>query len=291
MNHFGNQNPINAFLDALHQCLGSAPQDIEPDKIIRFDDKEGKPGNKACWAILFLGDIPSGAYGNWRTGIQDTWCAKSHKHISQEDREKLAAKISDLKKQRNFEIMDRQEKAAQKAKWIWDNSVEASPSHPYFIRKKIANFCARQRGHALVLPIIDINKQLSSLQFIGPYGEKRLLAGGKKSGNFIPIQSPTNHSRALICEGFATAATLAEFEPFAFVVAAIDAGNLESVAVNIRSILPHSEIVICADADPIGIDKARKAAMRANAYMAVPEFPPGTKGTDFNDLISLAGEK
>src|SRR5690606_22215971 len=57
-----NSDPYRSFLESLFCDIGSAPKTIEAEKIVRFDDAEGKPGNNACWAILFLGDRPAGAY-------------------------------------------------------------------------------------------------------------------------------------------------------------------------------------------------------------------------------------
>lgn len=289
MNYFGNTDPRCSFLETLFCDLGSAPKTIEPEKIIRFDDAEGKPGNNACWAILFLGAPAAGAYGNWRTGFQSTWHEKGSKSMTHEDRRQLRERIELAKRQREADRLKAQEEAITKAKRIWSESCSPTLTHPYLIKKKILPFSAKQKGNLLILPIIDGRGELTSLQFISPNGEKKLLSGGKKRGNHIPVNSPTHYFRLLICEGFATGATLAEAEPTAKVIAAVDAGNLESVAVHARANHPGLEIVICADADPVGLEKARKAAIRAGADMAVPEFPPGVKGTDFNDLVSLAG--
>lgn len=290
MNYFGSFDPYSSFLEALFRGLGSAPKTIEPEKIIRFDDADGKPGNNACWAILFLGEPPAGAYGNWRTGFQATWHVKSSKSMTDTERHQIIERVSLAKQQKKAETFKAQEKAAERGKRIWRESRAASLSHPYLIKKKILPCFARQKDNLLILPIINDARRLTSLQFIAPNGEKKLLSGGKKRGSYIPISSPVKTIRLLICEGFATGATLAEADPHAKVIAAIDAGNLELVAVFARATYPDLEIVICADADPIGLQKARTAAIRAGANIAVPEFPPGINGTDFNDLVSLAGD-
>lgn len=284
-----NSDPYRSFLESLFCDLGSAPKTIDAEKIVRFDDVDGKPGNNACWAILFLGDNPAGAYGNWKTGSQFTWHLRNRKNITDEDRQQLRARIELAKARREADISKIQAQAIIKAERIWSESRSASVSHPYLVKKKIQPYSARQKGNLLILPIIDNSGTLVTLQFISPNGEKKLLSGGRKHGNHIPINEPNIFSRLLICEGFATGATLAEGEPTAKVIAAVDAGNLEIVTLRARADHPDLEIVICADADPVGIEKARKAAIKAGADMAVPEFPAGIKGTDFNDLVSLAG--
>jgi putative DNA primase/helicase len=74
--------------------------------------------------------------------------------------------------------------------------------------------------------------------------------------------------------------------PDALVLSAIDAGNLHPVATEARRGWPDKELVICADADPIGEAKARHAAIAAGALVAVPEFPAGMEGSDWNDYIA-----
>ncbi len=114
-----------------------------------------------------------------------------------------------------------------------------------------------------------------------------MLTGGHKRGRFIPVHGERAARRIVIAEGFATAATLAETEPDALILAALDAGNLEPVAVEARRRHPNVEIIIAADADAVGIRKARAAALASGGLVAVPEFPPGAEGSDFNDLAAL----
>ncbi|MDZ7810641.1 MAG: toprim domain-containing protein [Arhodomonas sp.] len=101
-----------------------------------------------------------------------------------------------------------------------------------------------------------------------------LLSGGRKRGSLYPSGRPdARRLRVLICEGWATGATLAALEPNALVLAAIDAGNLRPVATARRE-WPDVEIVIAADTDEVGVDEARGAAVAAEALVAVPETSP-----------------
>ena len=154
-------------------------------------------------------------------------------------------------------------------------------------RKHVEPHGARQWNGLLCLPVVDFARAVWSLQFIEGNGSKRLLREGRKAGNHIPVQEPAEPNRLLLCEGWATGATLAEAEPEALVLAAIDAGNLEAVAVGARDRWPELAMVVCGDADPAGIEAANRAARAAGAMVALPEFPPGTTGTDFNDLAAV----
>ncbi|AHE99391.1 hypothetical protein THITH_15120 [Thioalkalivibrio paradoxus ARh 1] len=177
--------------------------------------------------------------------------------------------------------------AAERALRIWNAAKPADPGHGYLRRKGVEPHGAREHRGLLCLPVADFERALWSLQFIEASGFKRLLKGGRKAGRFIPVSEPQEPERLLLCEGWATGATLAEHKPEALVLAAIDAGNLPTVAVGARRCWPNLPMVICGDADPAGTEAANRAARAAGAEVAFPEFPPGAAGSDFNDLAAV----
>jgi len=139
--------------------------------------------------------------------------------------------------------------------------------------------------------LTDFTGALASLQFIEPDGTKRLLPGGRKQGYPCPWRHPPTF-QVILCEGGATGCTLAEDEPEALVLSAIDAGNLEPVAMGTRRRWPSAERVIAGDDDRLtpgnpGAAKARAAAMASGALLALPPWPEGAPDglTDFNDLV------
>jgi len=180
--------------------------------------------------------------------------------------------------------------AAGRALEIWEAAKPARPDHGYLRRKRVEPHGAREHKGLLCLPVVGFERALWTLQFIEAGGSKRLLKGGRKAGNFIPVHEPEEPARLLLCEGWATGTTLAEHEPEALVLAAIDAGNLEPVAVGARRRWPRLDMVICGDCDPPGIEAANRAAQAAGAMVALPEFPPGSEGTDYNDLAAVLAE-
>jgi putative DNA primase/helicase len=148
--------------------------------------------------------------------------------------------------------------AARSALRFWQSARTVRTVHPSLSRKRRQPHAARRSGKALFLPIVDLDGGMHSLQVITPAGQQTLLAGGRIAGNLIPVANRMpGAARVLICEGFATGCTLAEIEPDATVLAAIDAGNLERVAVEARRPWPNAELVVCADADPVGLRKGR----------------------------------
>jgi putative DNA primase/helicase len=181
--------------------------------------------------------------------------------------------------------------AAERALRIWNAAGPADTGQEYLRRKRVEPHGARQWNGLLCLPVVDFERVLWSLQFIEANGSKRLLRGGRKARNHIPVQEPAEPARLLLCEGWATGATLAEAEPEALVLAAIDAGNLAAVAVGARDRWPGLPLVICGDRDTAGIEAANRAARASGAMVAFPVFPPGATGTDFNDLAAVMAER
>ena len=122
--------------------------------------------------------------------------------------------------------------AAARAMAIWSAATPASPGHGYLRRKRVEPHGAREYRGLLCLPVVNFERALWSLQFIEADGSKRLLKGGRKAGNCIPVQEPDAPERLLVCEGWATGATLAEAEPAALVLT----GPADTALIRTRSL-------------------------------------------------------
>jgi putative DNA primase/helicase len=208
--------------------------------------------------------------------------------MSVADREQAYRRARFARKQAEASQRHREAVAANKASSIWSECCSADPAHPYLKAKGVSPLSARQRGDRLVLPLTDLRSQrITSLQYIWPDGTKRLLPDGKKRGCVIYVAGDIEQApRVLVAEGWATGATLSEMDPDALVLSAIDAGNLHPVATEVRRAWPDRGMVICADADPVGKAKGKEAAIAAGALIAVPEFPEGVEGSDWNDYVN-----
>ncbi len=68
------------------------------------------------------------------------------------------------------------------------------------------------------------------------------------------------------------------------VIAGLDAGNLESVAVEARKRYPSAEIIIAQDFDVIGRAKAKKAAIASHAKLLPPPTDLAPGDTDWWDV-------
>ena len=246
-----------------------------------------KPGTLNGWHILHLDAPASGAGGSWKTGQRVGWCGKRQSAFTASERAEIARRITEDRKRAQEAVEARHRAAAERAAHIWKQSAPASRNHPYLTKKQIGPSIARQRGDSLVLPVRDFSGALHGLQFIGPDGSKKFLPGMTKQAHFIPTGEQPDGSRPLwIAEGFATAATLAAMRPAVQVIAALDAGNLRSVAIEARRRWPDLALVIVPDFDAIGIRKGREAAEAARAMIlpAPASVPPGA--SDWNDVMA-----
>lgn len=193
------------------------------------------------------------------------------------------------------ETASKQTETAKKAAAILAQSTPAPDDHPYLVSKGIKAHDLTVYKDSLVVPLRDEDSNLHSLQFIDQAGKKRFLKDGRKIGCFHFIRGNSQDPRRLICEGFATAASLHESTGLTVIVA-FDAGNLEAVARAIRAKLPDKDLIFCADDDTgtpgnPGLTKAREAARAVGGLLAVPDFGPDRPdgASDMNDLSMVRG--
>ena len=206
-------------------------------------------------------------------------------------------------------LNEQYQRVSEQAYQILEMTTPTPDNHPYLFKKGIgANGVlfgsVLNYQNALIIPLTGIDKPfiggVQSLQFIKPDGQKRYLKGGKKAGGYYPIQW-IDDAPIVICEGFATGATLAEhYTPFSSVICAFDSGNLKAIAKAFRNQHPTAQIIIAGDNDHhterttgtnIGQQKAIEAAKSVNGIVSIPQFAPNEAGSDWNDryLIDIAG--
>jgi putative DNA primase/helicase len=293
MNH---ADAIRQFSDFIHRRTGAVGLDLVADgQLHRFDDPEGRRRNLACWYVLHLdGGKPAGVVGNWRTGEQSTWTASGGRELTPAERARTDALVAAAKAQRAQERGEAQEAARGRALRLWEHAEPATMDHPYLARKRVNGLALRVQGVALLVPLVDTAGNLHNLQTIMPDGRKRFLAGGRITGLFCPLGPAITPEtgRVFIAEGVATAATI-HAETRGPVVAAMNAGNLKPVALELRRALPDADLVIAADNDHgtpgnPGMTKAREAATAVHAGITWPRLPcgDGCTCTDFNDAAN-----
>ena len=264
---------------------------IADGKLHRFKTKGDH--NRNSWYVLFSSPPMAGAFGCWRRGTKETWCAREPGEFSQAQRIEVRRRWQEIERNRERTETERQKKARRVAAWIFKRAKPVT-AHAYLARKKVQPPGEiRQRGDKLVVPLRETSGELHSLQFIGTDGTKRFLSGGRVASCFFTLADKPD-GPLVIVEGVATGASIAEATGLA-VVAAMNAGNLLAVATALRAKWPQREIIIAGDNDQRtegnpGMTKAGEAAKAARAKLAVPQFKETTsKPTDFNDLHQLEG--
>jgi putative DNA primase/helicase len=253
------------------------PLDIPVGKIFRF----GK--SKNLWAKLF-DDCAGGIFGDWKTGEEYVWQSQGKSKVNQQ-----SIKASREAAQAN--LAQEYAEAAKLAEEHFYAAGEADASHPYLIAKGIKAHGLRQSADKLLIPVYSVSGDMQSIQSIDPDGNKRFMTGGKMAGgcHMIGIMQPD--SPIVICEGYATGASLLE-DGSDCVVIAFTASNLIKVATELKRQLPQQEIIIAGDDDfqTPGNPGKTAAIQAAKAVGAKAVFPPFGDNrlahqTDWNDFF------
>jgi putative DNA primase/helicase len=287
-------SPRDSMRAAMIDAGFEPPDYIEPGRVMRFPAQGKGQANRSAWCLLF-DDLKCGVYGDWTTDAEYTWVPGGGGYDALSDEDKAA--IARAKQARDEERKAARESAAKLALSMWSEAAPAE-AHDYLTHKQIDPYTARiTNANALLLPVIDEDRKLHSLQQINLDGRKKFLADGAISGNFIPVQIGDEDKKTLIIStGFATGASLAKANAYAKVIAALNDGNLDKVASKMRANYTDWRIIIAGDDDRMtegnpGRTKATKAADRHGCEVALPEWPQDAPQdlTDFNDLACLVG--
>ena len=233
------------------------------------------------------------------------------KHPTAEER----ATRKDLAAARNriHGAADAKEKAEAQslAQSRWKVARAATGDHPYLKAKGVkphglrvgswTKFDGRtgkfiELDRVLLVPIMDRNGAIHSLQGITASGGKLYLSGGAKKANFYLIggNPKKNDAGQLVfhfAEGFATAASGHECSGQT-TFCCFDVGNIPVVVRAVRAAHRDAELVMLADNDAEaeiegkgnpGMKMACELGMELDVRVAIP--PPG----DFNDLMLAEG--
>ncbi|QFY42681.1 toprim domain-containing protein [Candidatus Methylospira mobilis] len=173
-----------------------------------------------------------------------------------------------------------------KAEQQWRVARPAPVDNWYLQKKHAQPHGIRCQGDVLLIPMQDECGEIWNVQKIDRLHGKRFMYQARVFGLFHVIGELTE--AILICEGYATGATIHEQTGYQTYVA-FTAGNLMAVAQTVHRLNPGKKITLCADNDRHtagnpGVTKANAAALAVGGHVAIPPFPDGVPGTDFNDL-------
>ncbi|MCV2423393.1 DUF5906 domain-containing protein [Paucibacter sp. DJ4R-1] len=303
---------------------------------------EGQDKERRGWYRLYEMPLDSGdsllvgSYGVWQgndngaTKIELPKLGRERMTVAQA--EALRARMLADRKAAAAELARQHERAAERAAGGWAKcSREGGGENAYLSRKGLPPgqlFGARMSKQGnLVIPISDARGRIWGLQVV--YSDPKVKErkgrdkdywpfGLAKQGHFHTIGLVGRGSIVLLCEGFATGATLHAATGLPVVVA-FDAGNLLPVAKALAAAHKGLRLLVCADDDWLqkcracgqltsvdsgtacahcgqahgtenpGVSAASAAAMAVGGGWVRPVFPTqrpaDRKGdTDFNDL-------
>jgi putative DNA primase/helicase len=264
---------------------------VSDGKLHRFKAVGDRERNS--WYVLHSNTPAAGAFGCWKRGLNETWCNDRNGQLSEIELTQVRRRWQEAARERERDAGAARERARKVAEWIISRSSPAK-AHAYLASKGVKPIGKVLEYHgALVLELRDASSALHSLQFISPDGSKRFLRRSQVSGCFFTLFERPDLP-LIICEGYATGASIHEATGFP-VVAAISSGNLLAVAQSLRRKWPQREIIIASDNDAYtqgnpGVAKATEAAKSISAKLGVPQFTKvSSRPTDFNDLATLEG--
>lgn len=305
-------NPSYSVSDLYAQILnamraaGCAPYDpnvitFGPPKtgqVHRYRIEGDKAGSVNGWFIFYDDDIPAGGFGSWKMGGPgdwERWCAKRDHELSTDERARRDQKLATIKAARALTEIQVQADARLRSLDLWGKAAErVKANNGYLTKKQTPDFGLREMRTTLVVPIRDINGTLHALQFIAEDGRKTFITGGAITGNFHGIGTFDGAEKILLCEGYATGASL-HLATQLPVIVAFNAGNLKPVAASARLKWPHAALIVCADEDQWtdgnpGQTKAKAAAEAVGGFVIAPLFANlDGHPTDFNDLHCREG--
>lgn len=322
------QNPAEEFASALKDygvvVKGLPVMDGEWHRASLEDDK---PGAANASYRAFLDGRPNAQIKNFKTGELHKWVAGGG-ILSPEERQALVEQAAATRAMRAEARKNTQAEAARLAVEIWGKAIDARHAHtlllnkewldgpgagrnmdshggrhPYLGSKGVdAHGLRMMNDGTLLVPARDVEGRLHSVQRINEGGAKLFMARGRKEGlmHVIDPDHKIGKEPTIICEGYATGATLHERTRLPVVVA-FDSGNLLPVAKALRERYPHAEFAVAADNDHrlenkpignVGLNKGREAAEAIKASLLIPPLNDREKAdglTDWNDLQQRRG--
>jgi putative DNA primase/helicase len=257
------------------------------------DDRHGKGDGR----IKYFPDGTGGIAFNWK-GEKRPFFADDGRTLTDAELRERDRKRQEAIKQAEADEAARHAGAAKKALPILKKATPATAAHGYLQRKGIEPHGALLHSDGRLILAMRIGKELHSLQFIADDGTKRFLPDGRVKGCYFLIGTGAEakeRGMVLLCEGFATGATLREATGLPVVVC-FTAGNLPEVAKFTQVALPDVQHLICGDVDKSGTGQraATEAAKSVNGLVALPAFTPeelaaAKPPSDWNDYAGLRG--
>ncbi|EAO2435808.1 hypothetical protein E2U30_18290 [Salmonella enterica] len=302
--HKGNpvqdNNPAAEFgatlAEAGFELDGLPVMDGKKHRVRTADDKKGE---KTGVYAGYLDGVPAGWYQDHRIHDQPVKWVSTGQQVDAEAQAHLRAIAAQNRIDRENALQRQYAHNARRSGQIYNAMPVADGSQEYLVNKGVKAFpgVKADKKNRVVIPLVNEEGEVRTLQRISANGFKSLKKNGQKTGNFFVVGGELkNGEPVLYAEGYSTAASISEATNRP-VVMTVDAGNLPKVADKLKDKYPDSLHVVLGDDDRKnavnkGMAKAEEAATIANGVFTVPAFTAEEKErglTDFNDLHQSRG--
>jgi putative DNA primase/helicase len=125
---------------------------VADGKIHRCQIGDDRKGKKNGWYVLHLDGIPAGAFGSWKLGVTNNWCAKRDDELTPEQIAENKRRMAEARKQREREEALLRSQAKEKAEKLWVRAGMVNAKHGYVVKKAIRPAGAKQIKNMIVLP-------------------------------------------------------------------------------------------------------------------------------------------
>ncbi|EJY2733166.1 hypothetical protein OFZ05_004351 [Salmonella enterica] len=302
--HKGNpvqdNNPAAEFgatlAEAGFELDGLPVMDGKKHRVRTADDKKGE---KTGVYAGYLDGVPAGWYQDHRIHDQPVKWVSTGQQVDAEAQAHLRAIAAQNRIDRENALQRQYAHNARRAGQVYNAMPVADGSQEYLVKKGVKAFpgVKADKKNRVVIPLVNEEGEVRTLQRISANGFKSLKKNGQKTGNFFVVGGELkNGEPVLYAEGYSTAASISEATNRP-VIMTVDAGNLPKVADKLKDKYPDSLHVVLGDDDRKnavnkGMAKAEEAAIIANGVFTVPAFTAEEKErglTDFNDLHQSRG--
>lgn len=256
-------DPIREFRDFAAQSGlvldGDEPYADGQWHYVRVED--AKPNEKKSGAYkLSLDGKPNGFVKNFKNvSLGGPWKLEGQV-LSPEERKRFEENAR-LNRERDLaELAVKQHQAALEAQSEFLGASESADGHAYLQRKCVGVFGVRAAGRKLLVPLRDLDGNITSLQGIYETGDvpKSYTKNGKKAGCFHVIGELAGAEAVLFAEGYSTGASLFMATGYPVVVT-FDSGNMPVVGKALSEQLPAETVKVwCGDNDVHYIERAER---------------------------------
>lgn len=296
-------DPKNEFLEKIKEG-GITENELIPDGNKHRIAVEGDQGSAKSGFYVFHADgVPNGYFMNNRTGQEIKWVQKGY-NLTNEEKTVLKTVAGAKNAERKQHEIEAEKKAIEKLKTYFSTAknIPNAGASEYLTKKEIeptGNIFISPFG-GIAVPLMNIEGNIVSAQYINDNGEKRFAADTKRSGAFHIIGGSLNDIRmastAILAEGYSTANTIAKsLNNSVPVIATMGAANIDNTVVALKDKFKDLKIIIAVDNDlglakkglqNIGLNAGTKVAEKyENVSVVIPKLNNKVFDGDFNDLF------